>query len=207
MFFVDKLWYIRMYFDMRFQMKKMIALGLVLPLFFTINEASANSFIEYPGLGVEDPPKAGLRIKGHLNIKDIVEQHILQESEIEIEGINLRANRLTTEGVRYLINVITSPEHAERFKNLEYINLTANPVDIEVLKACKPLLKRKNFKFLDLCRTSASEAPDFSHELETELKGVSHKIIYIPLRHLNQFKDRKETYKPHKTYHDLNLWE
>ena len=93
------------------------------------------------------------------------------------------------------------------FKNLKYINLTANPVDVGVLEACKPLLKRKNFKFLDLCRTPASEATEFSHGLDVDLKGVSHKIIYVPLRYLNQFKDRQETYQPHKTYHDLDLWE
>ncbi len=64
--------YLRIYFAARSQMKKIVALGLAFPLYFNINKVSSTLFIEYPGLGVEDPPKAGLKVKSRLNIKDIM---------------------------------------------------------------------------------------------------------------------------------------
>ncbi len=188
-------------------MKKIVALSFILPLLFSIEEGKCNSMIEYPDLGVEDPPKIGRRIDGHLNIREIVEDDILANGKKNIVGINLRANSLTTEGVRYLVSVITNPEHAERFKNLKYINLTANPVDLEVLEVCRPLLEKREFRYLDIRRTPASEATAFYQTLESRFPEISSKVIYIPPRYLSHFKDRKEIFTVHKAYHDLNLWE
>ncbi|MBY0292239.1 MAG: hypothetical protein K2W92_03005 [Alphaproteobacteria bacterium] len=188
-------------------MKKKIAIGLVIPLLFSIKEGSCNYMIEYPDFGVEDPPKIGRRVEGHLNIREIVEDDILKSGQKNIRGINLRANSLTTEGIRYLVNIITNPAYEDWFNNLKYINLTANPVDLDVLEVCRPLLERKEFKYLDICRTTASEATTLNQTLESKFPSISSKIIYIPLRHLNHFKAEKEIYSVHKAYHELNLWD
>ncbi|MBY0293200.1 MAG: hypothetical protein K2W92_07940 [Alphaproteobacteria bacterium] len=159
-------------------MKKTVVLALALFLLFSMDEGNCGYFIEYPDFGVEDPPKTERKQKGHLYIEDIVEEDMLRGPNIE--GINLRANRLTTEGMRYLVAIITSPENAERFKNLKYINLTANPVDVNVFEVCRPLLERETFKFLDIRRTPASETSVFFYTLESTFPEVWRKIIYIP---------------------------
>ena len=186
-------------------MKKTVVLVLALIFLFNMDEGSCGYFIEYPGFGVEDPPKTRRKgQKGHLSIEDIVVEDMLRGPNIE--GINLRANRLTTEGIHYLVGIITSPEHADRFKNLKYINLTANPVDVNVFEVCRPLLERETFKFLDIRRTPASETSVFFYTLETTFPEVWRKIMYIPPMYLSQFKDKKEIYRIHKAYHDLDLW-
>lgn len=186
-------------------MKKKVILTLALFLLFSMDKGSCGYFIEYPALGVEDPPKTRRKEqKGPLSIEDIVEEDMLKGPNIE--GINLRANRLTTEGIRYLMGIITSPEHADRFKDLKYINLTANPVDVNVFEVCRSLLERETFKFLDIRRTPASETSVFFYTLESTFPEVWRKIIYIPPMYLSHFKDKKEIYRIHKAYHDLDLW-
>ncbi|MBL8677468.1 MAG: hypothetical protein JNJ47_08675 [Alphaproteobacteria bacterium] len=185
-------------------MKKIKILSLALPLFLNTGEGRCVHFIEYSGFGVEDPPRTS---STSLNIKTILEEDVLKREENDIEGINLSANRLTNEGVRYLIDTLTSPEHASKFKHLKYLNLLANPVDLSVLSICKPLLEQDQFKFLDLRHTHAMDTAGFSYALENEFKTVAHKIIYISPRDLHTFKTNKGIYDPHRRYHDLNLWQ
>ncbi|MBX9621597.1 MAG: hypothetical protein K2X28_06195 [Alphaproteobacteria bacterium] len=185
-------------------MKKIKILSLALPLFLSAGEGRCDHFIEYSDFGVEDPSRAS---STSLNIKTILEEDVLKREENDIEGINLSANRLTNEGVRYLIDTITNPEHASKFKQLKYLNLLANPVDLSVLSICKPLLEQGQFKFLDLRHTHAMDTVAFSHALENEFKTIAHKIIYISPRDLYGFKTNKGIYEPHRRYHDLNLWQ
>lgn len=186
-------------------MKKIKILGLALPLLFSIKEGVCVHMIEYSDFGVEDPPRIKQQHSGSLNLKVIVEEDILQREGSDIEGINLSANHLTNEGVRYLVDVLTDSKHAHHFKNLKYLNLLANPVDLDILNICKPLLEKKRFQFLDLRHTHVMETAGFSYALENEFKAVAHKIIYISPRDLNNFKTNKDIYFSHKKYFDLNL--
>ena len=188
-------------------MKKIKILILGLSFFLTAEEGKCVYFVDYSGFGVEDPPRTKKKSSTSLNIKLILDEDILKREEADTEGIDLSANRLTNEGVRYLIDTLTSSEHASKFKNLKYLNLLANPVDLSVLSICKPLLEQDQFKFLDLRHTHAMDTVGFSHALENEFKDVAHKIIYISPRYLDAFKTKKGVYELHRRYHDLNLWQ
>ncbi|MDI9640587.1 hypothetical protein QM565_33370 [Geitlerinema splendidum] len=93
-------------------MKKIKILSLALPLFLSAREGMCVHFVEYSDFGVEDPSRTS---STSLNIKTILEEDVLKREENDIEGINLSANRLTNEGVHYLIDTLTSPEHASKF--------------------------------------------------------------------------------------------
>lgn len=189
-------------------MKNLLLINLIFSLLLVSSGAKATlEMLEYPGCEVDDPRPRGTKIGGHLSLTEIMEEELTNRTT-GIEGINLRANHLTTEGVRYLVGVITNPKYAGVFENLKYINLTANPVEVDVLEAFKPILERTQFKFLDIRRTPASESQELSQKLETDFSEVARKIICIPPMYLSHFKTSDpEAYKIHKAYYDLSLWE
>ena len=194
-------------------MKKFKLAGFVFPLAFAINQAMCVGFIEYSDIGVEDPPESSHARPNSIGIKDIVNEHVLLEEENNIKGINLAANVLSSKGIQFLVNTIINPDYGSRFKNFHYLNLLANPVGIEVLDVCTPLLKRGTFKFLDLCETDALESANFFQILEEKYGDFSHKVIFIPQRYLRQFrrtsqiKNKEKIYNSHLQYYKLKIWE
>lgn len=174
-----------------------IKLGLAFSLLLSFSKGYC-TFVNYPDVALEDPSGTGL------TIKKVVEQDILKRGQ-EIEGINLRANRLTDEGIRYLVGILTDSRYASRFQHLKYLNLTGNNITLDLFEVCKPLLQKASFQFLDIRWTTATETKGFVETLE-KLQNLSRKVIYIPLMHLNHFHNQKELYNRHQQYFDLKLW-
>lgn len=188
-------------------MKKLQLLTLSLSFLTSIDAALCGRLEQFVGLGIVDAPQSK-RANGPstLTIKNILDEDLLATKD-KYEGINLASNRLSVEGVKEFVKNITKTKYASNFGHMRYLNLTANPVGIEILEACGSLLKNSEFEFLDIRETPAVKDPNFLNFLQTdEYETIVHKIIFISRQDLEHFKDNPNIYNSHKRYFSLNIW-
>ncbi|MBT5389475.1 MAG: hypothetical protein HOL16_02045 [Alphaproteobacteria bacterium] len=112
-----------------------------------------------------------------------------------VRRLDFSRNHITTEAIKPLSNFVTD----ERFTSLEVVDLSQNRITRKDLAVFLELLRKPNFKFLNLADNIIPDLytfTDFILELETDFPKpeiMARKLIWIPMNQLAEISEDPTT--------------